>query len=134
VSYARYLKKPAGNDLGVVFNFLPASARVGDRFILSSSLPLCKQLIDALQQPAEDDPNESPRTIQVELHFDSLAKIVESNTGFFVGRMTQEGRTTEEAKTEFSALMNLLRRLDDVQAATEVLPDAFKLRLEGTWK
>ena len=48
VSYAQYLQKPSGEDLGIVFNFLPASARVGDRFILSSSLPLCKQLIDEL--------------------------------------------------------------------------------------
>ena len=50
VSYARYLQKPSGKDLGIVYNFLPSSARVGDQFIISSSLPLCKQLIDALHQ------------------------------------------------------------------------------------
>jgi hypothetical protein len=135
VSYARYLKKPAGKELGIVFNFLPASARVGGRFILSSSLPLCKQLIDSLQQPAGDDNgNSPPKTTQLELHFDALTSIVESNAGFFVGRMAQEGRTTDEAKAEFAAVLDLLRRFETVHAATEVSPDVFKLRLEGIWK
>jgi hypothetical protein len=164
VSYARYLKKPAGKDLGIVFNFLPASARVDDRFILSSSLPLCKQLIDSMR-PAEaasvvrgspdpalvergsPDPASSgtvgrpataiadpPRTMLAELRFDALAGILDSNADFFIGRMTQEGRTTEEAQSEFTALVDLLRRFDAVEATTEVLPNLFQIRLEGKWK
>jgi hypothetical protein len=144
VSYARYLKKPAGKDLGIVFNFLPASARVGEVFILSSSLPLCKQLIDAMQQNnvhggspekvVRGSPGAAPKTMLAELHFDSLVSIVESNADFFIGRMAQEGRTTEEAQNEFSALVELLRRFDGVEATTEVLPNAFQVRLEGKWK
>jgi hypothetical protein len=135
VSYAKYLKKPAGKELGIVFNFLPASARVGDRYILSSSLPLCKQLIDALRQPAGNSrTGVPPRTVLAELHFDSVANMVEANTDFFVGRMVQEGRTTEEAQAEFAAVLDLLRRFDAVQAATEVLPNLYQLRLEGKWK
>jgi hypothetical protein len=133
ISYAQYLKKPAGKDLGIVFNFLPASARVGDRYILSSSLPLCKQLIESIQKEtaASDSP---PKTMLAELDFDSVAGILESNASFFIGRMAQEGRTTQEAQTEFKALIDLLRRLDRLEAATEVLPNVFQLRLEGKWK
>jgi hypothetical protein len=134
VSYARYLKKPSGKDLGIVFNFLPASARVGDRFILSSSLPLCKELIDSFREPGGASGSAPPRTMFAELDFDSVAGIVESNADFFIGRMTQEGRTTEEAQAEFESLVDLLRRFDAIQAATEVLPNVFQIRLEGKWK
>jgi hypothetical protein len=135
VSYAKYLQKPAGKDLGIVFNFLPASARVGDHFILSSSLPLCKQLIDKLSTPV-DSPVSSgpPKTMLGELHFDSVAAILESNANFFVGRMTQEGRTTDEARAEFTALLDILRKFDSIQASTELSPDVFTIRLEGKWK
>jgi hypothetical protein len=135
VSYAKYLQKPSGKDLGIVFNFLPASARVGDHFVLSSSLPLCKQLIDRLSQPADNaDAGSLPKTMLGELHFDSVAAILESNTSFFVGRMAQEGRTADEARSEFAALLDFLRLFDSVRTGTEVSPKAFKVRLEGKWK
>src|SRR6185369_7454915 len=54
ISYGRYLKKPSGDQLPIVFNFMPASARVGDKFIISSSLGLCRNLIEALQKPAAE--------------------------------------------------------------------------------
>jgi hypothetical protein len=108
---------------------------VDDRFILSSSLPLCKQLIDSMQKPTNTSGNNTPpRTMLAQLHFDTVASMVESNSDFFVGRMVQEGRTTEEAQAEFSALLDLLRRFDSLQAATEVLPNVFQVRLEGKWK
>jgi hypothetical protein len=136
VSYAKYLQTPSGKDLGIVFNFLPASARVGNRFVLSSSLPLCKQLIDELlSQPADgSEAGTLPKTLLGELHFESVAAILESNTSFFVGRMAQEGRTTDEAQAEFAALLDFLRRFDSIRAGTEVSPKAFKVRLEGIWK
>jgi hypothetical protein len=135
VSYARYLQKPSGKDLGIVYNFLPASARVGDHFIISSSLPLCKQLIDALRG-AGDGPGDNtlPQTLRAEVQFDALAGIIESDANFFVGRMQQEGRTAEEAKDEFAAIVDMLRRFDSLEAATELQPNVFKLQIEGTWK
>jgi hypothetical protein len=135
VSYARYLQKPSGKNLGIVYNFLPASARVGDRFIISSSLPLCKQLIDDLHD-GKDASNvaTTPQTMRAEVRFDSLANLLNSDKEFFVGRMTQEGRTTEEAKSEFAAILDLLRRFNSLEATTELQPAVFKLHIEGSWK
>ncbi len=133
ISYAKYLKKPTGDRLGVVFNFLPAAARVGDRFVFSSSLGLCKQLIDDLQNPAAPAPA-SPRTIQADVRLDPLADVLEANREFFVGRMVQEGRTTAVAEEEFKTLLSLLRQLESVQLYTEALPEAYRVELGGTWK
>jgi hypothetical protein len=135
VTYAKYLQKPLGKELGIVFNFLPAAARVGNRFILSSSFPLCKQLIDTLNEAAGNEGAAAPpKTVAAELYFAPITAMLERNASFFVGRMTQEGRTTEEAKSEFAAILDILRRFNSVQAATEVSPHVFQLRIEGTWK
>jgi hypothetical protein len=48
--------------------------------------------------------------------------------------MQQEGRTADEARGEFDALVDMLRRLESLEATTEVEPDVFKLRIEGNWK
>ena len=138
VSYARYLQKPSGKDLGIVYNFLPASARVGDQFILSSSLPLCKQLIDALRDENTENTsgsdNAGPQTLRAELRFDALAGLIESDANFFVGRMQQEGRTADEARGEFAALVDMLRRFKSLEATTKLQPEVFKLQIEGNWK
>jgi len=133
ISYAKYLKKPVGDRLGVVFNFLPAAARVDDRFVFSSSLGLCKKLVDDLREPGKA-PAGPPRTIAADIQLEPLAAALEANREFFVGRMVQEGRTTAAAEEEFKALMGLLRQLDSVQLYTEALPDAYRVELGGTWK
>jgi hypothetical protein len=135
LSYARYLQKPTGKDLGIVYNFLPSSARVGDQFIISSSLPLCKQLIDALRDGSNSPSNNTtPQTLRAELRFDALAGLIESDADFFVGRMQQEGRTADEARDEFAALVDMLRRFESLEATTELQPDVYKLQIEGNWK
>jgi hypothetical protein len=48
--------------------------------------------------------------------------------------MAQEGRTADEARSEFAALLDFLRLFDSLRAGTEVSPRAFKVRLEGRWK
>jgi hypothetical protein len=134
VSYAEYLQKPSGEELGVVFNFLPASARVGDQFVLSTSLTLCKQLVDELGDEGRSDGDAPPQTVLTELHFDTVAMMLQSNAEFIKGRIVQDGRTTEEAEAEFAALLDLVRRLDSLQATTQALADVFQLRVVGTWK
>jgi hypothetical protein len=135
VSFAKYLEKPQGKELGIVANFLPSSACVGNYFVLSSSLPLCKQLIDATKDgDATRSEIKPPETMLTEVKFDSLAAALKSNADFFVARLAQEGRSTSEAQAEFAASLDLLQRFDSLRAATEISPNAYTLRIEGTWK
>jgi hypothetical protein len=135
VSFAKYLEKPQGKELGIVANFLPSAARVGNSFVLSSSLPLCKQLIDASQDgDSKRAENKLPETMLTEVNFDSLAAALKSNTDFFVTRLAQEGRSAGEAQAEFAASLDLLQRFNSLRAATEVSPKTYTLRIEGTWK
>jgi hypothetical protein len=43
IAFAKYLKPPEGETLPISFNFQPASARVGNRFIISTNVEMCRQ-------------------------------------------------------------------------------------------
>lgn len=133
ISYARYLEKPSGDRLPLAFNFMPASARVADKFVLCSSLGLCRQLVAELQKPSK--PGESPnRNFNFEVHADSLADIFRANQEFFHARFVQSGTTREEAKEQFSTLLEILRAFDLVRLSTGVRSEAFEVKLEVHWK
>jgi hypothetical protein len=101
ISFAKYSKQPAGDSLGIVYNFLPAAARVGDHFVISSSLGLCRQLVDRLRQPEPPQTGEAVRTIDLQLRFDPLAAILADNREFLLGKLVQQGRTADQAGQEF---------------------------------
>ena len=133
ISYGRYLKKPAGDQLPLVANFMPASARLGDKFIISSSVGTCRQLIDALQKPASNVPGPN-RNLNFEFHPNALADILQANKEVFQARAIQQGKETGQAEGEFATALQLLRFFDSFRLSTQVLPDAFQVRFEGSWK
>jgi hypothetical protein len=133
IAYAKYLKKPKGESLGIVYNFLPAAARVGDQFVISSSLGLCRQIIDDLKRP-KLTADALRRTIDTDLRFDPLTDIIAANRDFFMGRRVQQGRSTDEAKAEFDVLIGLLRRFESIRLSMAPGAETYQVRLEGNWK
>lgn len=130
VSTARYLENPEGDRLPIVFNFLPASARIGDRYIVSSSLDLCENLIDAVQKPDYGKPvNEN---LGFHVRFGPLADILEANAEHFEAKRVGEGRTAKQAQADVAIFLSLLRNMKDFSATTSATKDGFKLRLTGT--
>ncbi len=133
ISYGRYLKKPSGDQLPLVANFLPASARVQNKFIISSSLGLCRQLVEELQKPASGTPRAN-RNLNLEFHPEALADILEANRDVFQARSIQQGLEAKEAEREFSTLVQLVRRFNEFRLSTQVKPEAFQVQFEGSWK
>jgi hypothetical protein len=133
ISYGRYLKKPQGDSLPVVFNFMPASARVGNKFLICSSVETCRQLIDNLKSPAAaaSRPN---RNLNFEIHAAPLADILESNRDVFQARSIQQGTEAKQAEAEFSMLLQVIRYFQNLRLSTQVLPEGFQIQFEGSWK
>jgi hypothetical protein len=133
ITFGRYLKKPTGDQLPLVFNFMPASARVGEKFIVCSSLGMCRQLIDSLKSPAgaASRPN---RNLNLEIHADAVADILQSNKDIFQARSIQQGTEAARAEKEFSAILQLVRFFDSLRLSTTVKPEAFQVQFEGSWK
>jgi len=132
VNFGHYLKKPKGDRLPLVFNFTPASARVDDQFIISSSVGLCRQLIDQLRDPQNRQPTN--KNLQVELRVDALVDILAANQETFQAQRIQEGRSPKQAKQDVDTVLTLLRYVKSLALSTAISGDTFQAQLKGTWK
>ena len=132
VNFGHYLEKPSGERLPLVFNFMPASAQVEGKYIISSSLDLCRKLIDELKQP--ENKKSVNKNLNFEFYFGPFANILEANQGFFQAQRIQQGRTPAEAKQDVATVIKLLRYFKSVDFSTTVSGDAFQAQLKGTWK
>ena len=133
ITFGRYLKKPSGKRLPLVFNFMPASARVGDKFIISSSLGLCRQLIDELKKPPNDEKRPN-KNLNFEFYLGPFADILEANQEYFQARRIQEGRSPEQAKADIAMYLRILHSFDSLSLSTSVKSDAFQVQFLGKWK
>ncbi len=133
IAYGRYLKKPVGDQLPLVYNFMPASARLGDKFIISSSLGTCRQLIEALQKPASTVPTPN-RNLNFEFHPKALGDILQANKEVFQARAIQQGQEANQAEGEFATSLQLLRFFDSFRLSSRVLSESFQVQFEGSWK
>jgi hypothetical protein len=129
ITTVRYLEKPKGEDLPIVFNFLPASARVGNKYIVSSSLQLCEQLVDAVSKPATGELLKE--NLHFEVRFDPLAKILAANSDHFEAQRVGEGRTVKQAKADVTLFLTVLKGLDSFSTSSSADKDGFKFRVKG---
>ncbi len=140
INFARYLQRPKGDQLATSYNFQPASALVANRYILSSSLGLCRQLIEALK--ADNEPiatavspsrTAMPNFVQ-ELSPSIVASLLEANAAVIHARNIQNGKTAEQSARELDGFCQLLRQLTAIRFDTVQYPDHMRLELHGGWK
>jgi len=132
ITFGKYLQKPSGERLPLVFNFRPASARVEDKFIVSSSLGLCRQLIDELQQPENN--KTANKNLNLEFHFGPFADILDANREFFQAQRIQQGRNPQQAKQDVADALELVRYFRSLGLSTAATNGGFQAQLQGSWK
>ena len=112
---------------------MPAAAQVDDKYVITSSLGLCRQLIDELKGPANGQrrPN---KNVNIEFYFEPFAGALEANQHFFRAQAIQGGKSPQQAEQEFGLLLKVLRYFESVKFSTSVKKDAFQVQLEGSWK
>ncbi|MFT4639426.1 MAG: hypothetical protein ACI8T1_002751 [Verrucomicrobiales bacterium] len=130
ITTARYLQKPKGKDLPIVFNFLPAAARVGDQYIISSSLPLCRNLINALGAPEVTRLNEN---FALDLDVGPLVDILRANETHLQTQRVVEGRSVNQAKSDIELVLAILQSIKGLSASTSATEQGFTLRLSGAF-
>jgi len=145
ISFARYLKQPEGANLPISANFQPASARVGDRFIMTTNVEMCRQLIDTLQGGAagqtatpSDDGNAiraaGARDLYLNLSPSIAADMLEANAAVLHAQSLQQGKSTEQATNELNALLKLLRQLTPLSFKSTRHTDRWELEFQLGWK
>lgn len=132
ITSARYLQKPSGTRLPMVFNFMPAAARVGDQFVISSSVGLCRDLIDYLQGATDAEPRGT--NLALELDFAAVADSLDLNRDFFLARRIQEGRTPDQAQQDVDLVLQVLRYVETLSLTTRGTDQTLQASLKGTWQ
>jgi hypothetical protein len=137
VSFAKYLELPQGDELPMVFNFQPAAGLVGHRFVMASSLELCRDLIDSLQTEKRGAASEgTPPARNLELSLDPVvaAELLQANRAVLTAKGVQDGKSIEQAERELDYVLNYLRTWSPWKLTTNVLPDGLELNLRGALK
>ncbi|MCX7418971.1 MAG: hypothetical protein NT013_05460 [Planctomycetia bacterium] len=137
ITYGKYGQKPKGDRLPVIFNFMPAAARVGDRFVMTSSVDLCKRLVDVYSTPATTTATHklTRDDFLFELTGESLANILEVNRGLLEARsVAQEGKTSEQAQTDTTTLLQLVRAIRTLRMTNGAEGAGYQIQLEARWK
>ena len=142
ITFARYLSRPKGDQLATAYNFQPATTLVGNRFILSSSLGLCRQLVDTLSSKESLEATAVHPVLRVadlpnlvhEFSPEVAATLLEANAAVIHAKSIQNGKTAEQSSMELQGLCQLLRHLTTLRFDTVQYADHVQVELHGGWK
>ena len=116
------------------FNFSPAITLVGDRVVLSTSEELLDDIVATLK--AEGGAPKSPPGTLTRLHLrvDPGIELVRENRDALVAQsVVDDGKTFEEAGYEFDLLTLAAAQVAELELATRIDQDAFRLQLTLEW-
>lgn len=108
-------------------NFSPSAVQVGQKFVISSSVGLAKDLIKAIKEPGK--PNEA--TLVTRAEGSMLAKLVDLNRERLVMQnMLEKGHDKDQAEGEVDLLAALLRYLGQGRLSIQDAPESTRVNLE----
>jgi hypothetical protein len=132
ITWSRLLSKPAGDRLAIAYNFQPAAAAVGRKYIVATSVQLCRDLIDHFKNP--DASQWQNRNSELVIDIGGLAKLAEINEGFLRSQDIQKGTAPDAAEKRVGLLVALLRQFDKLRYYSTTESGLFKMRLSAGWK
>jgi hypothetical protein len=130
--WSRYMEKPTGERLPIVFNFQPAAAGIGRKFVIASSVQLCKDLIDHFKNPTSSEWQNQNADFQIDIA--QLASLAEQNENFLRAQEIQKGTPPELAEKRIAMLLTILKQLNGLRYHSEAADGLYKLHLNGSWK
>lgn len=135
IQFGKYAQKPKGERLPIVFNFMPAAARVGDKFVMASSVDLCKHLVDYYLNPIMVKKAPTRNDFLFELTGESLANLLDVNREMLEARsVAQEGKTSEQAKSDVTGLLQIVRGVRTLRLTSGAEGEGYRVQLEAVWK
>jgi len=109
------------------FAFEPTYVRVGDQFVVSSTMDLAKELVDLLQEEKKSKKTGVAASSQVKFYGPGAAKFLEANEDQIITQsILERAITIDEARKDVKALVDLLRNSSGASTSTEYLKDEFR--------
>ncbi len=117
---------------GALFNFSPCRARVGNQYIVGSTLDLTHRLIDALQKESAAAPSVSSgvTTLQSRVAWSGVSNYLGGIKKQLVTQnVLQQGNTPEAATKEISLFLSLIDQLGKVESSIRMEPEQYQFDL-----
>jgi len=127
-------EKNHGYDQGGLFNYSPSFARVGNFFVISSTVELCKDLIDEIQLPTSAAGISDHADLRQRFSWSALSQAVAAERPLLVSLLTlRHGGAVERVDDQINALLKLLDRLGTLDLTIHHSP-GFKLELRANYR
>ncbi|HQR06425.1 MAG TPA: hypothetical protein PLN21_06360 [Gemmatales bacterium] len=127
-------EKNHGYDQGSLFNYSPSFARVGNFFVISSTVELCKDLIDEIQLPTSASSVGDHADLRQRFSWSALSQAVAAERPLLVSLLTlRHGGAVERVDDQINALLKLLDRLGTLDLTIHHSP-GFKLELRANYR
>ncbi|MEO1859051.1 MAG: hypothetical protein ABGZ19_04070, partial [Verrucomicrobiales bacterium] len=111
---------------------IPASARVRDLYILSSSRDLCTAVIDYLL--AEEKIKMITKGLLFNVEFSELLHFFSANRTAYEAEFVRGGRSKKQAKEDYENLYKILNGFDSITGSSERVDGDFKFLFKGKLK
>ncbi len=134
IAFGRHLStRKEGATLPIIYNFTPAAAEIGDRFVFSSSRDLCRQLIDA--HANQKDQKSSPMNFSFSVMPSATADLLNINRKLIEAQLIQNGQAAQAAKNQMDLVMKLLGQLEKLDMSSKLDANGlYQLQMEVSWK
>jgi len=120
-------EKNKARDGGNLFNFSPCFARVDGQYVFSSTMELCRTLVDSLKEEPKSDPKPDDADSRHRFSWQGLALLVEANREQTTTELTlREGGDDALAASEYKHILELLDALGTIDAAVFYGPQQFR--------
>jgi hypothetical protein len=110
----------------VRYNFSPCFARVGNQFMVASTLELGHELVDLLQKEAAGANKGQPSVESQRIFASGVAELLQAFEEPFLTQMIlDQGLAPDDAKAQLRDFMAILRRLGDLTTKAEYQKNEF---------
>ena len=118
-----------GTGAGIAVPLVPSVARVGERFVVCSSLALCRRLVEAM---AESELGlMEKKDLAFHLHFRGLADYVAGNRAVLESELVKGGRKPRDARQDLVELSRVLNCLESLSGSSTTANGTFEVEILG---
>jgi|GEM_PF-647350 hypothetical protein len=116
-----------GDVYDLRFNFTPCFTRVGDQFVVSSTLDLCRELVDLLRQEGGAPSRGQAATTRASLYGAGAAAYLQTFEDLLVTQTAlDQAVTPKEAREQIKALVDVLRGVGELALEARFHAKAFQ--------
>lgn len=126
----------AGDEGNIRFNISPCFAKVGNQFMIASTIELGREMVELLQRPeVNDSAKGSPETMRMRVYSAGGAELLKAFEDRLITQtILDRAVSSEQARKEAESFVNWIRSLGRLELDTNYGESDYKLDIRLRWK